>query len=168
MDWGSMPFAPPANDAGGAEDVRVVLRRDHAEALGDLEALRREKDEHRCRARLRALRQSWMIHALAEESVVYRVLESAQSSERADERFIEHELLGGLFDKLLQARPGTREWSARLKVVHDLMVRHVEGEQAALFARLSARLDAEALRDLGTRFRLAQRKLRMLEQAKAA
>jgi len=168
MNTGSMPFTPPANDAGGAEDVRVELRRDHDAALADLEALRHEKDERRCQARLERLRQAWMIHALAEETVVYRMLESVQSSERADERFIEHELVGGLFEKLAQTRPGTLEWHARLNVVRDLILRHIECEQADIFARLSRQLDDEGLREAGERFRSAHRKLEMLERLKAA
>lgn len=168
MNTGSMPFTPPANDAGGAEDVRVELRRDHDAALADLEALRHEKDERRCQDRLLRLRQAWIIHALAEETVVYRMLESVQSSERADERFIEHELVGGLFEKLAQTRPNTLEWHARLKVVRDLMVRHIETEQEDIFARLARRLDEEGLREAGERFRSAHRKLEMLERLKAA
>lgn len=163
-----MPSPPPANDAGGGEDVRVELRKDHDAALADLEALRHEKDERRCQDRLLRLRQAWMIHALAEETVIYRMLESAQSSERADERFIEHELVGGLFEKLAQTRPHTLEWHARLNVVRDLIVRHIETEQADIFARLSRRLDEEGLREVGERFRSAHRKLEMLERLKAA
>lgn len=168
MNTGSPPLTPPANDAGGAEDVRVELRRDHDAALADLEALRHEKDERRCEDRLLRLRQAWMTHALAEESVIYRMLESVQSSERADERFIEHELLGGLFEKLAQTRPNTLEWHARLNVVRDLMLRHIETEQADVFARLARQLDDEGLREAGERFRSAHRKLEMLERLKAA
>lgn len=168
MNTGSMPFTPPANDAGGAEDVRVELRRDHDAALGELEALRHEKDERRCQDRLGRLRQAWMTHALAEETVVYRMLESVQSSERADERFIEHEVVGGLFEKLARTRPATREWHARLNVVRDLIVRHIETEQAEMFPRLARQLDEEGLREAGERFRSAHRKLEMLERLKAA
>lgn len=164
----SPPSAPPANDAGGAEDIRIELRRDHERALRILDALRQEPDAGRCEALLGELRQAWVIHALAEETVVYRALEGVPSSEGADERFIEHELVGGLFDKLRQARPGTLEWKARLKVVRDLMVRHIESEHADTFSRLSKRFDAEGLREIGERFRLAHGKLQMLEQAKAA
>lgn len=163
-----MPFTPPANDAGGGEDVRVELRKDHDAALAGLEALRHEKNERRCRARLLRLRQAWMIHELAEETVVYRMLESAHSSERADERFVEHELVGRLFEKLAQARPSTLEWHARLDVVRELIVRHIECEQADIFPRLSRQLDEEGLREAGERFRMAHRKLEMLERAKAA
>ena len=168
MNHASMPTGLPANDAGEAGDIRVQLRRDHEIALQELEALRQEKDERRCRERLRLLRQAWVIHALAEETVVYRALESAQSSERADERFIEHELVGGLFDKLGQARPGSLEWSARLNVVRDLIIHHIDAEHAEIFARLSKQFDADGLAELGERFRLVHEKLSLLEQAKAA
>ena len=168
MNHASMPAGLPANDAGEPVDVRVQLRRDHDLALQELEALRREKDERRCRERLRKVRQAWVVHALAEESVVYRALESIQSSERADERFIEHEVVGGLFDKLAQARPGSLEWNARLNVVRDLMIHHIDGENADMFARLSKRFDAAALVEMGERFRVVREKLELLEQAKAA
>lgn len=167
MNHAALPSEPPANEAVGAGDIRVQLRRDHEESLQELESLRSEKDPGRARERLEHLRRAWVIHALAEETVVYRALESVQSSERADERFIEHELVGGLFDKLGQARPGSLEWGARLNVVRDLIVHHIDGEHADMFARLS-KLDAEALAELGERFRLVHEKLAMLEKAKAA
>lgn len=161
---------PPANDAGGgSDDVRDQLRKDHQRALAELEALLGEKDEREAQLKLRALRQLWMVHALAEETVVYRALEGMPSGGgRADERFIEHELVGGLFDKLGQARCGTLEWSARINVVRDIMARHMEAEHEELFAQLADRFDAEQLNEIGRRFVSAREKLAMLEQAKAA
>src|ERR1700682_2382040 len=100
---------------------------DHETALAELEALRNETEESRCQASLRQLRRAWVIHALAEETVVYRALESAEAAlelkTRADERFIEHELVESLFDKLSRSRPGTLEWHARLNVSRDLIMR---------------------------------------------
>ena len=168
MRFASMPSDPPANDAGVAGDIRAQLRRDHEQALRELESLRIERDERRCRDKLGHLRQAWVVHALAEESVVYRALEDVQWTERADERFIEHELVGGLFDKLGQAHPGSLEWDARLNVVRDLIAHHIDGEHADMFARLSKRFDSYGLAELGERFRLVRQKLEMLEHAKAA
>ncbi|MEO7743603.1 MAG: hemerythrin domain-containing protein [Usitatibacter sp.] len=168
MHYASMPSAPPANDASDLGDIRVLLRRDHDLALQELEALRTEKDERRCRDKLERLRRAWALHALAEETVVYRALESIQWSERADGRFVEHGLVGGLFEKLAQARPNSREWNARLQVVRDLIVHHIEGEHSDMFPRLSKRFDPDRLAELGERFRVVQQKLEFLEQAKAA
>ena len=155
-----------------ADDIRDQLRKDHEQALAELEALRHEPDERRAHARLRELRQLWVIHALAEETVVYRALESGdlrgEARARADERFVEHELVGNLFDQLLRNRYATLEWNARLNVVRDLIRRHIETEHAEMFAQLATRFDGDALRAMGDRFRLAYDKLTMLERAKAA
>jgi hypothetical protein len=163
---------PGARPEVPAQDIRDQLRKDHETALAELQALHGETDERRCKAKLMRLRQAWMVHALAEETVVYRPLEIAEAASptghRADERFIEHELVGGLFEKLARIRPGTLEWHARLNVVRDLIARHIEAEHAEMFARLERQFPEAELRDMGQRFVSAAAKLRMLEEAKAA
>lgn len=154
------------------DDIRDQLRRDHESVLAELDALRSESDEQGCLRRLRQLRRSWVIHALAEETVVYRALEGAEgvrgSKSNADERFIEHELVEGLFEKLTRSRPGSLEWTARLNVARELIARHIESEHEDMFARLAKSFDAAGLNELGHRFSLAREKLQMLEEAKAA
>src|SRR5438034_7336959 len=153
-------------------DIRDQLRRDHETALAELEALRVEADHARCFAVLTQLRRAWVIHALAEETVVYRALEGAEaaldSKTRADERFIEHELVEGLFEKLSRCRPGSLEWHARINVARSLIVRHIETEQDDMFAQLASHFDEAALVEMGRRFELARDKLTLLEEAKAA
>jgi hemerythrin superfamily protein len=153
-------------------DIREILRRDHEATLAKLENLRREKDSRRSLAQLDQLRRAWVIHALAEETVVYRALEGAEaapdSKSHADERFIEHELVEGLFEKLTRSRPGTLEWSARLNVARELIGRHIEAEHHQMFERLGRSFEPSALSEMGHRFELVRDKLRMLEEAKAA
>ena len=153
-------------------DIRKLLREDHEATIRELEVLRAEQDSRKCRARLVVLRRMWVIHALAEETVVYRALDgvaaAATPKVHADERFIEHELVEGLFDKLSRTRPGSVEWTARLNVARELIRRHIESEHDEMFARLDRHFDADALRELGHRFALAREKLALLEEAKAA
>ena len=111
-----------------------------------------------------------MIDTLAKESVVYRAIEgieSANDSTRADERFVEHELVEGLFEKLSHIRAGTLEWHARLNVARELIMRHIETEHDEVFPQLAQRYDSERSR-AGREFELARAKLTMLEEAKAA
>lgn len=145
------------------DDIRGQLRGEHQHHLAELEALHHEGDAHRCKSRLAGLRHAWAVHALAEEAVVYRSLEDAQT-----ERFIEHELIESLFDKLARGRPGTLEWHARLHVAHDLAARHIEQEEQELFATLAARHDAEALRRMQSDFTRERDRLERLERTKAA
>jgi hemerythrin superfamily protein len=152
-------------------DIRDQLRADHDKGLAQLDALQAEGDTQRCYELLTQLRRGWVIHALAEETVVYRAVEGVEASDshhRADERFIEHELVGGLFDKLSRSRPGTHEWHSRLSVVRDLIMRHIQTEQEGMFRQLGERFDAEALAQMAERFELTREKLTMLEDAKAA
>jgi len=155
------------------DDIRDQLRRDHETVLAELDALRAGGDEKACLAGLRQLRRTWVIHALAEETVVYRALEGVEAANdsrgsRADERFVEHELVEGLFEKLSRSRPGTIEWNARINVAGDLIRRHIETEHQDTFASLAERFEQEQLDEIGRRFRLAHEKLTMLEEAKAA
>ena len=158
-------------DTSPSTDIRNQLRRDHQLALAELEALRQENDDHRCHAMLEALRRSWVIEALAKESVVYRAIEGVESgadSMRADQRFVEHELVQGLFEKLSQMRAGTIEWHARLNVARELIMRLIETEHEQVFAKLAQRHDAAGLAELGDAYESARTKLTMLEEAKAA
>lgn len=153
-----------------ARDIRDRLREDHDTALAELEALRAEDDAHRCKARLIRLRQAWRVHALAEETVVYRALEgeAANLSHAADERFVEHDLIGGLFEKLVALDRATLEWPARLRVLCELIARHIDKEHEDLFTQLGQRFPADELAEMGRRFELASEKLALLEEAKAA
>ena len=172
MNLSTSSATPQPRAHGGftpGSDIRDQLRGDHQKALAELEALQAESDPQRCYERLTQMRRVWVIHALAEETVVYRAIESlaSDSSNRADERFIEHELVEGLFDKLSRSGPGTHEWHARLNVARELILRHIETEESGMFAKLGERYDAEALAEMGQRFELAREKLTMLEEAKA-
>jgi hypothetical protein len=156
-----------------SDDIRDQLRKDHEAVLAELDALRSDCDDKRCLEMLQRLRRSWMTHALAEETVVYRALEGVEAANdsrntRADERFVEHELVEGLFDKLSRSRPGTLEWHARVNVAAELIKRHIETEHEDTFAALGERFDQEQLDEIGRRFTLARDKLHMLEEAKAA
>ncbi len=154
-----------------SDDIREQLSDNHNAVMAQIEALRNEGDERRCRERLEALRQSWVAHVLAEEAVVYRALEGARAiadpREPADERLVEHELLQCFFERLSHTRPGSLHWFARLDVVARLLRRRVEAERSELFARLARDFEAADLSGMGRVFGLAREKLTMLEAAKA-
>jgi hemerythrin superfamily protein len=161
-----------SRDADERDDIRAQLREDHEAYLAELESLRRESDGRRCGIRLGELRRAWAIHSLAEESVVYRAVESAEAASRlsihADERFIEHELIESLFDKLSRGRPGTLEWHARLTVACELISRHIENEQEGVFPRLERQFAPQALRRMAADFASERERLGRLEEPKAA
>jgi hypothetical protein len=170
MPDSARPGPAPESSGASPDDIRERLRQDHEQTLADADRLRAEQDAERSAFLLRQLRRAWVIHALAEETVIYRALEAIEgrAEPHSDERFVEHELVEGLFEKLARLRPGTHEWRARLNVARDLIARHIENEHDDLFTRLERNFDAEGLADMGRRFDLAREKLSLLEEAKAA
>ena len=168
LDRRTVPGGPGAD----ARDIRERLRQDHEATLAEVERLRAGKDDPQSSSLLRELRRAWVIHALAEETVVYRALEGAEGRVPPDtlagERFVEHELVEGLFEKLSRVKPGSLEWRARLQVARDLIARHIEAEHQDLFVRLERHFDAAGRAELARRFDLARDKLALLEEAKAA
>jgi hypothetical protein len=161
-----------ANNAEFA-DIRDQLRRDHESVLAELEALRDAKEEDfRALSRVRPLARSWMIHALAEENVVYRAVEGVESTSdsesRTDERFAEHERVQSLFYRLARSRPGTPDWHARLDAVREVVVRRIDHEHNEIFAQLAKSFDEAELRRMGRQFNLIREKLTLLEETKAA
>ena len=170
MPSSAQPGPAPVATGAAPDDIRAHLREDHERTLADADRLRAEQDAERSAFLLRQLRRAWVIHALAEETVIYRALEAVdgRTEPHSDERFVEHELVEGLFEKLARLRPGTHEWRARLNVARYLIARHIENEHCDHFARLERCFDAEELAEMGRRFELAREKLSLLEEAKAA
>jgi hypothetical protein len=172
MPQSTDPRPAPGSSGAAPGDIRERLRADHEATLAEADRLRAERDAQRALRLLAELRRSWVIHALAEETVVYRALEGAEGAPfagtRSDERFVEHELVESLFAKLARLRPGGHEWNARLAVARDLIARHIESEHDEMFARLARHFDRDGLAELGRRFELARDKLALLEEAKAA
>ncbi len=103
----------PGGPGADARDIRERLRQDHEATLAEVERLRAGKEDPQSSFLLRELRRAWVIHALAEETVVYRALEGAEGRVPPDtlagERFVEHELIEGLFEKLSRVKPGSLE-----------------------------------------------------------
>ncbi|HEY2629401.1 MAG TPA: hemerythrin domain-containing protein [Usitatibacter sp.] len=153
-------------------DIREQLSLNHSAVMAKVDSLRNEANELRCYDKLEDLRQAWVSHILAEETVVYHALESpqgdAEQADDANERLLEHELLQCFFERLSHSRPGTAQWVARLDIVAKLMRRHMEEERDLLFSRLERDFKAEDLSGMGRDFGLAREKISMLEQAKAS
>src|SRR5690348_3432314 len=112
MPESARPGPAPETSGASPDDIRERLRTDHERTLADVDRLRAEQDGERSLFLLRQLRRAWVIHALAEETVIYRALEAVEgrTEPHSDERFVEHELVEGLFEKLGRLRPGTHEW----------------------------------------------------------
>jgi hypothetical protein len=152
-------------------DVRNHLQADHDRFLDAVDVLGIERNSDRRASRAATLRLALVIHARAEEAVVYRALSAVKSPALkafADDGCIEHEVIEGLLDKLTRTRASTDEWKARVRVFSKLLRHYFREEEREMFALLGANFDTERLESMGAQFLETRDKLVMLEEAKAA
>lgn len=105
-------------------------------------------------ARLQALLQA---HARAEEEVLYRPLQRAAPEDILTlEAFEEHHVADVLLQELASSGPAGPGWTAKLRVLEELVQHHIKEEELDLFALVRNHFDAEALARMGTEFRVAK------------
>jgi hemerythrin-like domain-containing protein len=83
---------------------------------------------------LEDLRQLLVPHMDGEEKVVYKALKKAgDRPTEVMEGYEEHRHARKALDRLEKADPETTDWTARLKVLKDLIEHHVEEEESEMF-----------------------------------
>lgn len=94
------------------------------------------------------LRGELLAHAHAEMAVVYpRLARIKELSATMREAEVEHEVVERLVDELAAMRPDGEQWLARLVVLKEMVMHHVEEEEHEIFDVAKEHLDsAEAER----------------------
>lgn len=132
-----------------------ILSEQHRELEERLEALVSEEGgEGDVEERARELAALIRIHGRLEERYLQPLILRFEGRDRAREELEDHLTLGELADELEELTPGGPEWLARLTALGDLLVAHVQEEEAALFPRIATCLNAregeELLRGLAS------------------
>jgi hypothetical protein len=93
-------------------------------------------------------------HARAEEEVVYRRLRLRQPEEaKVLEAFEEHHLVDILLQELASACPGGAGWTAKLKVLEEMLRLHIREEELQLFALVNESFEPAERAQMGREFR---------------
>lgn len=102
-------------------------------------------------SQLQALLQS---HARAEEEVVYRRLQQvAPDAFKTLEAFEEHHVADLLMQELASDCPGDAGWTAKLRVLEELLQHHIKEEELDVFAEVRAHVDAAEQVRMASEFR---------------
>ncbi len=135
----------------GAFDILVAQHRELEECLAQFDGA----PPHELGALAVEFIALLRLHARLEERHLYPLLTQVGGRARAQEEAEDHEAMRELTDELLELTPGTDDWLARLTALEDVVVAHIQWEEALVLPRLAAALDGpeeEALRQafLGT------------------
>lgn len=129
----------------GAFDILVAQHRELEECL----ALLDDAPPHELGALTLEFIALLRLHARLEERHLYPLLSQVGGRARAQEEAEDHAAIRELTDELLELPPGSDEWFARLTALEDVVVAHMQWEEALVLPRLAAALDGsehEALR----------------------
>ncbi len=124
--------------------ILETLARDHRtleDTLEELTATTSAEGDRRTEifSRLQALLQA---HARAEEEVVYRRLREREPEEsQLLEAYEEHHVADILLQELASACPGGKGWSAKIRVMNELLRHHIKQEELNLFALIRDNFD---------------------------
>lgn len=149
-----------------AADATALLTKDHATVRKLLREL--EKTTTRARARRESLLETLAlevdVHAQIEEEIFYPAFREATRRSEDERKFLEaaeeHGLVHSVLPALKKTDAATELFSARAKVLKDLIEHHAEEEEDELFPRSRKLLDRATLRDLGER--MQRRKLELM------
>ena len=103
------------------------------------------------------------IHAQIEEEIFYPAFKAAAEKEEDTEMFFEaaeeHHVVETVLPELVQTDPSTPEFSAKAKVLKELIEHHAGEEEKEMFKRAKVIMDKDELEDLGTR--MEERKMEL-------
>lgn len=135
--------------------ILEALTKDHRHLetlLGELAAVPRTEPQQRLVlfSQLQSLLQA---HSRAEEVVVYeRLCRKLPNDETTLEGYEEHHLADLLTQELASTLPGGPGWSAKARVLEELLRHHIKEEELDLFPLVSAQFDESAQHLMQTEF----------------
>jgi iron-sulfur cluster repair protein YtfE (RIC family) len=142
--------------AGLGENPFDRLMQDHRSVLSLLDRLVGAAEESAARrmAGFLAVKRALAKHALAEEDVVYPLLQAkANAAAAAKQLYSEHaEMKVHLYELEMALSSGTA-WAERARALQALIARHIRDEEDVQFPKLQGLLDAEGRRRLAGQVR---------------
>ncbi|MCU1489284.1 MAG: hypothetical protein JWM85_689 [Acidimicrobiaceae bacterium] len=141
-------------------DVTAVLSADHVAIRADLQALVEERRGADRRERMEQLGRELARHEVAEQEAVYPVLAQIESGREIREQALRQEREGAL--ALARAmrrtswRAGGRTTGDQLDQLAELLVKHIDFEDAHVVPLLRLRVDEEKRHMMGTWFTSAK------------
>jgi hemerythrin-like domain-containing protein len=150
-----------------SKDATALLRKDHdtvRKLLGELEETTTRGSKKR-EALLMEIALEVEVHAAIEEEIFYPAFREKGESGEDEKLFLEaaeeHKLVRGALPELQATDPRTELFSARAKVLKDLIEHHAKEEEAELFSRARELFSKSELQKLGER--LEERKSELVE-----
>jgi hemerythrin superfamily protein len=150
---------------GAAQNAIDVLEHDHRQVeewFDEFDEL--EGDERRKGELAKEICLALTVHAQIEEEIFYPAARDATGDEDLiDEAVVEHAVVKHMIAEIEKMKPGQELYDAKLRVLGEMVKRHIREEEEELFPELqSAKMDLDAVGQ-----ELAERKEELLAKMHA-
>jgi hypothetical protein len=144
---------PASKAKKGVEQRQIfdLLKQDHMEVKGlfqhikDKEAIRRDLFSH--------LKEAMTVHMELEEKILYPVLKEERGTrEQALKAFEEHHLAKRIIQELVKLPLEDKSWMAKLNVLQEVVMHHIEEEEKETFKDARKLLDKETIKGISWEF----------------
>jgi len=155
-------MAKPRKRDAGALDAIGVLKADHRKVralLSELEGTTPRAAAKRAKL-LESIEQELKIHTRIEETIFYPAYRDA-ARKQAERRLYfealeEHHVVDMVLPELKQTEPDSDEFSAKVKVLKELVEHHADEEESDMFPKARRLMNRDELMDLGEQLALAK------------
>ncbi len=144
-----------------------LLHTDHETVSGLFEQMEATENPAQRERLVAQLKKELLAHSEAEDVVFYQRLKTAEEArEIVLEAAEEHRVVARVLGELERLSAENERWSARLKVLKELVEHHVEEEEGEMFKKARGVFSREQEQELGASF-LAEKK-RIQSEMRAA
>lgn len=137
-------------------DALTLLKKDHDEVrkmLKDLDATTERAVKTR-QDLFGRLKFSLTVHEQMEEAVLYPALkEHAETKDIVLEAYEEHDVVDTILGELEQTPVDDETWHAKLTVMRENLLHHMEEEEDEMFGQIRGLFDKETLESMGEQMR---------------
>lgn len=127
-----------------------ILKKDHREVDALIAQLEKASGQPSDRQTFETLRESFFIHAEAEEQIVYPALEEFdETEEQAEHSYDEHAAVKAMFAQMSELEPSSEEFQTVLKEAKENIQHHVKEEENELFPKGEQLLDESEIEAMG-------------------
>lgn len=128
-----------------------LLEQQHREVEDLFDRFADTEDVDKRRELFELLADQLAAHTRIEEELFYPAVMDEESEEMLRESVEEHLTVKRLIADLLEMSPEDEQFDAKMELMEELVTRHVEKEEEALFGRVRRDMEREALLELGER-----------------
>lgn len=140
-------------------DVMDLLFMDHQKARTLISEIRNADSADQIKALFGQLYKDLVVHAKAEEAVVYPAVQPFYGGEDTQELYDETAEVEGVLNEL-KAMPSTGDqFMAKLKELKAMLGHHIREEESTMFAAIRKNMSSEEQQQLGMRFKETKQSL---------